>query len=81
VNISRKTCPVCGQSVITLITEFANGKIVRRFCHHCMGDKDAVVIEESPDGMTGGLADYPIEERLTDLSGKDFAKVKHDKPN
>jgi len=46
-----------------------------------MGDKDAVVIEESPDGMTGGLADYPIEERLTDLSGKDFAKVKHDKPN
>ena len=30
---------------------------------------------------TQPLADYTLEERLADLSGKNFVKVKQDKPN
>jgi len=80
VSISRKTCPVCGQSVVTLITEFANGKIVRRFCHHCIGDKNSPRNIEKV-ANPGTLAEYTLEERLADLSGKNFVKVKQDKPN
>jgi hypothetical protein len=61
------------------MTEFKDGKIVRRFCHHCMGDKDSPRnIEKFTDS---GLAEYTLEERLADLNGKNFVKVKQDKPN
>jgi hypothetical protein len=71
---------VCGQSVVTLIAEFVNGKIVRRFCHHCMGDKDSPHNIEKPID-SGTLVEYTLEERLADLNGKNFVKVKQDKPN
>jgi len=67
VSISRKTCPVCGQSVITLIADFKDGKIVGRFCHRSLGDRDSARnIEEVANPST--LAEYTLEERLADLS-------------
>jgi len=45
-----------------------------------MGDKDSPrSIEKPTDSCT--LAEYTLEERLADLSGKNFVKVKQDKPN
>jgi len=45
-----------------------------------MGDKDTPGNIEKPTD-SGTLADYPIEERLADLSGRNFVKVKQDKLN
>jgi len=80
-TITRKICPVCQRDVVTLIDEYSGGKIIRRFCHYCLGDNGAVVIEERTDCMIGGLADYSIKERQADLNGRNFVEVKQDKPN
>ncbi len=81
-DVALRICPVCQREVLVLITDFATGK---RFCHLCHEDPDspmATVARKIHDhAVAGTLSAYPLEQRLADLSGTNFVKVKQDKPN
>ncbi len=80
-----KECPECHREVVSLIREFRDGKVIRTFCHRCDEDPNStaatVTRKLHEHAIAGTLDSYPLEQRLADLSGKNFVKVKQDKPN
>lgn len=66
-----KTCPNCGREILSLITDYANGK---RYCYHCIPNPEAspgaVFISRKMDQLhaAGKLETYSVEQRLKDLN-------------
>jgi hypothetical protein len=66
-----KTCPNCGQKVLTLITDYGNRN---QYCYHCIPNPEAcpgaVFVSRKMDRLhaVGKLETYLLEQRLKDTN-------------
>jgi len=70
-DVQLRECPECGASVLSLLIDFATG---RRFCHKCHDNpnsREAIVTRKIHEhAIAGTLDQYPLKERIADLTGR-----------